>query len=275
MEERFYLPDINRLSVLSATILLGYALTRFVAIPSRSAILGIFGIQITLQVDFKTAVSLIVALLAAVGSDWLLRGHPSQANKKSKWGKNLQHWFLPALTAWVIGVPLNNLAGGTGWWIVFGMGGILLVLVFMAEYSVANPTEVRFPAASLGLTGLSFGLYLLLAIALQSAGSRLYLLLPALVLAAGLVSLRTFYLRLKGQWLLNWVGGIAVIVGQLTIGLHYLPLTPVRFGLLLLGPTYALTSFAVLRGEKKSWQEMFAEPLVMLVLVWGLAIWLQ
>jgi hypothetical protein len=275
MEDRSYFPDSNRLSVLSATILLGYALTRFVTIPVWGAAFGFAGIRITLQVDFKTVVSIIVALLAAAGSNWLLKDHPSFINSGWSWSRNPQHWILPALTAWVIGVPLNNLAGGPGWWIVFGMGSILLVLVFTAEYSLANPADVRQPAAMVGLTALSFSLYLLLAIALRSAGLRLYLILPALVAAAFLVCLRTLYLRLRGRWLLNWAAVIAIVIGQITIGLHYLPLSPVRFGLILLGPTYALTSLSALVAEGKHWHEFIAEPLIMLVIVLGLAIWLN
>jgi hypothetical protein len=95
------------------------------------------------------------------------------------------------------------------------------------------------------------------------------------VAAAFLVCLRTLYLRLKGRWLLNWAAVIAIVIGQITIGLHYLPLSPVRFGLILLGPTYALTSLSALVAEGKHWHEFIAEPLIMLVIVLGLAIWLN
>jgi hypothetical protein len=275
MERRGDLPDTNRLSVLSATVLLSYALTRFVSIPAWQASFGLVGVKIALQVDFKTVVSVMVALLAAVGSDWLLRDHPALAQGDQGWSKNVQHWILPALTAWVIGVPLNTLSGGAGWWVVFGMGSVLLVLVFVAEYSVANPSDLSHPAAVVGLTALSFTLYLLLAIAIRSSGLRLYLMLPALVAAGGLVCLRTLYLRSKGQWLLVWSGVTAVVVGQMAIGLHYLPLSPVGFGLLLLGPTYSLTSLAALRSDGRSWRDALGEPVIMLVLVWGLALWLR
>jgi hypothetical protein len=186
----------------------------------------------------------------------------------------LQHWILPGLTAWVIGVPLNSLATSPEWWIVFSMGGVLLVLVFIAEYSVADVVDIRHPAATVGLTALSFALYLILAITVRSADFRLYLMLPALALAVWLVSLRTLYLRLGGKWLFAWASVIAVVVGQIAMALHYWPLSPIRFGLILLGPSYALTSLVGGIEEGRPVQGWLIEPAVMLLLLWGLALWL-
>jgi hypothetical protein len=85
---------------------------------------------------------------------------------------------------------------GVLWWAVFAIGGGLLILVLIAEYIVIDPSDVRHTLAAAGLTALSFTLYLILAIVLRSAGLRLFWMLPALMLAAGLVSLRTLHLRL-------------------------------------------------------------------------------
>jgi hypothetical protein len=273
MEARRYLPDRNRISVMTATILLAYALTRFVDIPSQKLSLSILGILLPIEINFHTLVSVLVAAMAATGSDWILRSHPSLANTSFGWRSMLHHWILPALTAWVIGIPLGNLPGGLIWWATIGLGGVLIVLVFISEYNVVDPADVYHPLAALGLTALSFALYLLLAINLWSAGLRLYLLLPALVIAAGLVCLRTLYLRTGGRWLFVWSIGIALVVGQIATGLHYWPISPVRFGLLILGPTYALTSLAGSAEEGRTWRNMLVEPLVMSLVVWTLAIW--
>ncbi len=274
MGPHHYLPDKNRLSVIIATILLAYALTRFVDIPTISLSLGVLGVLLSFQLNFHTVVSALVAVMAATGSEWILRDHPGAANSPQTWRTMLHHWLLPALTAWVMGVPLNSSAGGLSWWIILGAGGTLLVLVYIAEYNVVDAADVYHPVATLGLTALSFALYLFLAIALWSAGLRLYLLLPALVLAAGLVCLRTLYLRTGGRWLFAWSAGIALVVGQFATGLHYWPISPVRFGLLILGPTYVLTSLAGSVEEGRSTRSMVLEPVVMLTIVWGLGIWL-
>jgi hypothetical protein len=275
VEERHILPDINRLSVLTATIMLAYALTRYVNIEPVGLGINLLGIDLSIQIDFKTFVSVLVSALAATGSDWLLRDHPALAGKAKSWRSTLQHWILPALTAWVIGVPLNGLSTSPEWWIVFGMGGVLLVLVFIAEYSVADVGDIRHPAATVGLTALSFSLYLILAIAVRSSGFRLYLMLPALALTVGLVSLRTLYLRLGGKWLYAWALVIAVMIGQIAMALHYWPISPIRFGLFLLGPSYALTSLVGGLEEGRPARSWLVEPVVMLSLLWGLAFWLE
>jgi hypothetical protein len=277
MHERSALPDTNRLSVLAAMILLAYALTRFVTITPVTTSYSLLGVQLQFEVDFRTIVAIMVAALAAIGTDWLLRDHPALARMEGEPAvRTYQHWILPGLTAWVIGVPLANFSTGPAWWIVFLLGGVLLILVFAAEYAVVDVSDVAHPVATVVLGALSFALYLMLAITIKSAGLRLYQILPALVPAAGLVSIRTLYLRLGGRWLFAWVAVIMALISQFVIGLHYWPISPVRYGLFLLGPTYALTSLAAGLSDNaadpdRGWLRILTEPVLMLLLVWGLA----
>ena len=62
-------------------------------------------------------------------------------------------------------------------------------------------------------------------------------------MAGGLVSLRTLRLRLGDRWCYLEAGLVALITVQIAAALHYWPLSPVTFGLALLGPAYALTKF--------------------------------
>lgn len=266
MDEHQNLPDTNRLSILAATILLAYAVTPFIKLPIRSLSLQLPGFLFELNFNFTSLVSLLVALLAAAGANWLIQGHPQSGEQST-----FQHWLLPALTAWAIGVPLGTLALGLQWWAVFAFGGVLLVLVFVAEYIVVDIADARQAPATVGLTAVSFALYLTLAIAVRAAGLRLYLVLPALVPTLGLVTLRTLYLRLGGRWLWGWGLAIALVVGQFALGLHYWPVTPLAFGLALIGPAYALTSLAGSIEEGRAWRTLWIEPAVMLGLFWGLA----
>jgi hypothetical protein len=149
------------------------------------------------------------------------------------------------------------------------------MLVLLAEYIVVDPEDVRHPPAAAGLTAVSFALYLALAVALRFGGVRLFLVLPALTLAAGLVSLRALHLRLHGRWAFIPAGVIALIVGQLAAGLYYWPLTPVAYGLALLGPAYALTSLIGALEEGEPLSQALVEPGIVLVLVWGAAVWIR
>jgi hypothetical protein len=264
------LPDANRLSVLAATILLAYALARFVDLPVRELSLQLPGVYLSVEINMRTFVALLVAGLTATGADWLLRDHPAMQSRKS----TLEHWLLPALTAWVIGLPLFQLPPGLLWWTGFALGGALLVIVLLAEYIAVDPEDVRHPVAAAGLTAVSFALFLALAISLRFGEIRLFLELPALVLAVGLVSLRSLHLRLHGQWAWVQALAIALVLGQFTAALHYWPLSPVSFGLALLGPAYSLTSLVGAITEGEPLQRALVEPSVVLVLLWGAAAWI-
>jgi hypothetical protein len=261
------LPDFDRLSVLAAALLLAYAIVHFVDLPVRYLGIQLPGVYLDIPLNFQTAVAFIAAGMTASGADWLVRDHPAL-----KSGITIQHWLLPALTAWVIGIPLFQLPFGLTWWAVFAVGGVLLLLVLVAEYIAVDTKDVRYPVAAAGLTAVSFALFLVLAIVLRSAPFRLFLILPALAFALGLVSLRTLHLRLNGEWRLMEAGLVAVVVAQMVAALHYWPLSPVGFGLSILGPAYALTSLIGGLAEGENLQQALLEPGLVLAALWGAAL---
>jgi hypothetical protein len=79
-----------------------------------------------------------------------------------------------------------------------------------------------------GLTAISYTLFFILAVALRYGNVRLYILIPALFIAAGFASLRILHLRLSGRWEYAWSAGIAFIGIQIASGLHYWPLSPIH-----------------------------------------------
>lgn len=263
-----YLPNPDRLSILAAIILLAYAFTRFVDLPLRQLTIELPGAFFTIEINIQTIMILIVSGLTASGSDWLLRDHPVLGNRAT-----FQHWLLPALTAWVIGVPLYRLPFGTLWVASFLIGSALLMLVMVAEYIVVDSSDVRYTMSAAGLTAVSFALYLALAIALRSAGTRLFLDLPILTFSCALVTLRTLHLRLHGRWLILQSGALAFISAQFITALHYLPISPIGYGLALLAPAYALTSLIGGLYEGNSIRQAIIEPTVVLFIVWGIALW--
>jgi hypothetical protein len=264
------LPDADRLSALTAIILLAYVLARFVDLPTRDLIVQLPGLFLSIPINMRTAVAFLAAGMMASGADWLLRDHPAFHNQRT-----FQHWILPALTAWVVGFPLYQLPMGGLWWAVFAIGGVVLILVLVAEYIILDPADARHGLASAGLTAVSFTLYLILAIFLRSAGLRLFWTVPALVLAAGLVSLRTLHLRLRGQWKVFEVAMICLAVGQLAAALHYWPLSPVPYALAMLGPAYSLTSLSAGLAEGEPLRRALLEPGLVLLILWGGALWIR
>jgi len=267
MEERPNLPDADRLSILVASILLAYVLASFINLGGDQLGLQLPGFFFSIDLSVQSVVRLLVAVLAAVGADWLIRSHPDLGGQTT-----IQHWMLPALTAWVIGVPLSSIEPGPGWWGVLGFGALLLILVFIAEYISVDLSGALYAPATVGLTALSFALALILTITIRAGSLRLYLIIPAVVITIFLVVLRSLYMRLGGRWLWAWAAAIAVVVGQLALAFHYLPIRPLSYGLLILGPAYALTSLAGALIEQRPGRTLWIEPVLMLVVIWGLAI---
>lgn len=270
MQEQRYLPDSNRLGVLAAAVLLTYALTRLVNAPGLILSLQLPGFYFAYPITLGTAMTLMAAGLTASGMDWLLRGHASLQGRRT-----IEHWLLPTLTAFIIGVVLDILPSGILWWVGFTFGAGLLVAVFLAEYVAVDPGAPSYALASAGLTALSYALFLLFLIALRIAGARLFLIVPAVFLAAGLVSLRTLHLRLSARWEFPWAIGIGLVGAQLAAGLHYWPVSPLQFGLILLGPLYALTTLAYSLSEDIPLRNAVTEPGMILAFLWAAAIFLR
>ena len=178
----------------------------------------------------------------------------------------MQHCILPAVTAWVIGLPIFQLPLGYLWWLWFLVGGGLLMLVLVAEYITIDPEDLRQPIATAGLTAVAYALYLILGITLREAGIRLFLIVPALTLAGGAISLRSLHLRLLSRWALLQTGIIMVILSQMTSALYYLPVSPVSFSLILVGVAYGLTGLMANLAMGFSVRRSIFEPSVIFLL---------
>jgi hypothetical protein len=265
VNEPRYLPDTNRVGVLTAAVLLAFALTRLIQTPEFNLELQLPGFYFAYSLSLSTFMLVMAAGLTATGMDWLLRSHPSLGNTRT-----IEHWVLPTLATFIVGIPLTILPPGNAWWLGFGIGGLLLALVFLAEYIVVEPSAPNYAIASAGLTALSFAVYLILTTALRYSGVRLFLLAPALFIAAGLVSLRTLHLRGSQKWEYNWAMGIALVCTQIGAGVHYWPISPVQFGLALLGPLYALSTLTGNLLEGIPLRRALVEPLIALTFSWGI-----
>jgi hypothetical protein len=266
VKEHRNFPSIDRLSVITATILLAYALTVFIKFPTQTINLQLPGFLLTFEVDFITIVSIIVAILAGAGSDWLIGDHPSLGSEP-----RAQHWILPAFTALVLGIPLDSLRVSPAWWMVFGLGGLLLVGVLISEYISVDPSDIRQSIAVVSLTAVSLALLLVLLITVRGAGLRLYLVIAAVFPTIALVTMKALHLRLGSGWHLPWVIGITLVFTQITTGLYYLPLKPLQFGLVLLGVAYGLISLAGNIEEQHTPRSLWIEPVIMFLLITFLA----
>src|SRR4030066_660146 len=260
------LPDIDRLSILAAMIVLAYTLERFIDLPAWEISRQLPGLYIELHISATTITSVLVACMTAAGANWLMRDHPASQGKPA-----LQHAILPSLTTFVIGIPLSGIPVSLGWWMGLISGAVIMVLVIIAEYISVDLEDSRLPLASAALSAVSFALFLILAGALRAAEARLLFITPALIIAAWLVSLRVTNLRLHGGRTIYESAIIAFVVGQIAAAFNYWPLSPVTFGLVLLGPSYALISLFCNLIEEKPVRQVIFEPMLSLLIAWGAA----
>jgi hypothetical protein len=65
--------------------------------------------------------------------------------------------------------------------------------------------------------------------------------------------------------------GIAAFVGQLAIGLHYLPIQSITFGLILVGIAYPLTILVSGMEEERKATGLWLEPLILSLIFFSLA----
>lgn len=246
--------------------MLAFALTMLVSFPDRSVTLDLLGIELTFAIDFQTLVILLTGFLAAAGMEWLIQSHPKE-QEAAVGPQSFQHLILPVLTTLVIGVALSNIEAGVYWWVIFGLGSLLLMGVLIAEYNVSDlEVSDQYPLAKVGLTGLSFALYLLLTVAVFAADLRLYLRVPILALGALGVISRSLYLRL-GKFYPVWSLVASVIVSEAAVGFHYLPAAPILFGLILVGLAYGLTAtVSGIKESRRGWA-LWGEPIGMLLIL--------
>lgn len=263
------IPNIERLSLIAATILIAYTTARLVNLTSKTIDLQLPGLLISVSFNIQTIVAFLVAAITASGADRLVRDHPSLKQKRS-----LQHWLLPALTALVIGIPFYQIPLSIYWWIGFIVGGALLITVLVAEYFVVDPNDNYYAPASITLTAVSFAIFMVLVASLRFSHARLLFILPVTSLGAGLVSLRALNLRLNGKWYFSASLIVMLLIGQLTAAIHYWSISPIGFSLVLLGAAYALTSFIGNLSEGESIGQALLDPVVVLTLIWVAALWI-
>lgn len=266
MDRHLHFPDPGHLSTISASIVVSYALLPFLQAPARQVEFSLFGFLVSFQLNFFNLISLLTAAMAASGMDWLLRDHPRRKDKTT-----IPHLFLPALTAAAIGFPLGLIEISPSWWVIMGLGSILVVLIFIAEYISMDESDIRYPLALMVLSAVSYSLFLIIAIAMRMADVRLFLMLLILPSAYAFFCLRILKFRLGGPWRFEWAAALSLIIAQALIALFYWPLSPVRFGLLLLGPAYGLVGIAASRVEHPD-ERIYVEPLILAGIFWILGI---
>jgi hypothetical protein len=270
MQATPHLPDRERLSALMAVIMIAFVVSRFVHLPGQTLAFQFVGIYLPLQVDINTAIALLLAGLTATGTDWLL-----QTEEVPGVHSRYRHWLLPAMTAWVLSLPLASLPFNAEWWLALILCGLFLLAVVLAEFASSSSQNRYYPLATQALSILTLSLFLILAITVRAVALRLYLALPAVGLGGLLAASRLQLLRSGQNWQPLQMVGIAFICTQLAAALHYLPLSALGYGLALLGVLYSLNHYIGALNTGEGNRQTIREAFIFLVVFWTLALLLR
>lgn len=255
--------------MLIASVLLTFALARFIQSPGLTFSLSLPGFYYAFPLTLGSVMTLFAAALTAAGMDWLTRDHPASDNSS-----RLEHLLLPTLTAFVMGTPLTLLSGTSAWWSGFVVGAVLLTAVCAAEYVAIDPSAPPYGFARAGLTAVAYALFLILVTSLRYSGARMVLVIPSIFIVAGLISLRILHLDGTDSWDFPWALGIGLVCAQIGAGLHYWPLSPVQFGLAITGPLYALTMLSTNLTENIPLRRAVIGPILVACVAWIAAVFL-
>jgi hypothetical protein len=185
-----HFPSRDRLSVLTAVIVLAYALSRFLNLPMRAVGATFLGSAIGVEIGGPLLVQVLVAALISTGADTLIRSHPSFAGRRT----TLPHWIVPGAAALVLGEALNRLPNGPTWWLGLGLSALTLIAVLIAEYIVVDPDDPAWAVAALALSALTYALALILFTILHNSGVRAAVATPLAGCVAAALAGRLFTL---------------------------------------------------------------------------------
>jgi hypothetical protein len=232
-----HFPNRDRLSVLTAVIVLAYALARFLELPARTVRTTLFGTALGFELSGSFLLLVLAAALISAGSDTLIRAHPYFASGQVR--STVPHWVLPGATGLVLGAALNRLPDGPYWWLGLGASAVALMVVLVAEYSLVDPSDAARDTATLALIALTYSLTLVLFILLRTLNARAAISASVGGLVAATLAGRLFVLR--GAPLSRaslYAGCVGLICVETLWALNYWRITATSAGLLAMVPFY-------------------------------------
>ena len=245
---RFF-PRTDQLSVLTAVIGLGYAVSRFLHLPTRILAATLFGSPISVRVDGQLIMLLLLIALITTGTDVLMRSHPLLRQDPLDL-RPLCHWIVPTLTALCVGVLLNGLSGASLWFAGPLAGATLLVLVLVAEYVVIDAGHPAFAQTQIGLTVMTYLVALVWFSWVAQLGARGALSATSTLLIGGLTSFRLLSLHRVAAEPAGWNSlAVGLILAEMMWVLGYWALPPLVTGVWLLAVLHL--GVGLIRGGHK------------------------
>lgn len=234
----------DRLGLLVSLIMSGVALSSITALPSWGRQMSVLGSPLAVGIDGRLLNALLLATLAAVGTDGLVRSIPGMARVNIRYAATF--WILPVLVTFAAALAVPQQFGAVGAWLgSLVLMAALLLGVLVAEYGSAQVDGPHYRTARLGLNlatylaafALYATIYGLRARSLVSATAVLLVTFPL-----ALEVLRITEEELDITWL--FAGVVALVLAELTWAVNTWGLSALGGGALLLLAFYTFSGVA-------------------------------
>ncbi|MEJ2746629.1 MAG: hypothetical protein P8183_01725 [Anaerolineae bacterium] len=233
--------DFDLLSVLTGTMLLALALTRFLVIPLRPLLqVTVLGSPLAINLSALNLMILLVLGLAVTGTAVFLRSHPFWDQAAIK--HTTMFWIAPGLLSMALAAWLYRMPNGLGWTAVLLGCAILLPLALLVEYGEVDSAvqDINWrPWAQAALVNLTA---VVLFTVIYDARLRSLVSGTAVLLIATLLAARLFWSftpNLRQTFTYAAIVGLAL--GQMTWVFNYWRLSGLQGGFVLLLLFYSLT----------------------------------
>jgi len=255
---------LSRFSIVSALVALSLTLIYFLPEDVPARVLSIPGLQISFSP--LQLIPLFIAIISLTGAYWVLISNPEIERKGWLVQQVLPNLVLPAINIFIFALILTQTNKSYEWWGILFTGVLTFSIILYAEYQVLKSNVSTNTIFTVLLISLAHALFMAFTIALRASISRIFLIIPAIVLASIFVSYRTIYLRTDGKFKAYWIYGVTFICIQFAVALYYLFLTPNQYGLILTAILFVSNAVTarIGQGDRK---RLYIEPLVIGVFV--------
>jgi hypothetical protein len=238
----------DRISVVTWMVVLGLGLSLMLNFPVLLLGVEALGSPVTLPISDTTIMAVFVAVLAASGTEGVLRAHPRFAYQSGPPASNQRtwaYWALPAAIAALM-VLLLPLAP-TRLLQVMGLllAGVILALTLFSLYITVDPSQPGFQRARIFLNVLAYGSALVLFLLVYQTRTRSLVSGTLVAATATLLAIEILRSTTKRvDLVLMYAATVGLVLGEVTWAMNYWLLPGLTGSMLLLLIFYLLVGMA-------------------------------
>jgi hypothetical protein len=234
----------DRVSVVTWLLVFGLGLSLLYNLPTAVFTFNALGSPISISLTETSVAAAFLAVLAATGTDSIIRIHPRfTRTKRRSW--NWMFWAQPMALTIISAFVLPLVPLGLFRVLALLSSGVLLALSFFCLYATVEPGQAGFRRARFVLDALAYGSALVLFLFVYQTRTRSLLSGSLVALTAILLAVEILRTTVgKPGLVLTYSAIIGVILGQATWALNYWRLPGLTGGLLLLLNFYLLVGIA-------------------------------